>query len=73
VRRIYSIGKIGIDLKKALGTSGFDNVSGDWERVFVIFTDQTEDKQIEKSISDEGSIKVRQFYLEKLKTELIVT
>lgn len=65
-------GKSGIDLKKALGKAGFNKISEDWAKVFLFFLDQTEDKRIEKSISDEGSIKVRQFFLKQLKTEVIV-
>lgn len=65
-------GKTGSKLKNAIAKAGFDYLSGDWKKVFVVFIDESNNKQITNSLDEEASKKALNFYKEQLKTEVIV-
>jgi hypothetical protein len=65
--------RTGSALKNALTKAGFNKLSGDWNRVFVIFFDESNNKEIKTaSKNDKRSQKVKNFYEEHLDTKIIV-
>jgi hypothetical protein len=66
-------GRTGSALKNALTKAGFNKLSGDWNRVFVIFFDESNNSKIKTaSENDKRSQKVKKFYEEHLNTKVLV-
>jgi len=65
-------GSKGSQIKNALTKAGFDKLSNDWEKVFLLFFDESKNRQIDKSIKEKGSQRVLEFYRSHLNTEVIV-
>ncbi|MGA2681487.1 MAG: hypothetical protein ABSF44_06770 [Candidatus Bathyarchaeia archaeon] len=65
-------GTKGSQIKNALTKAGFDGLSDDWKKVFLLFFDESKNRQIEKSIKEKGSQRVLEFYQSHLNTEVIV-
>jgi hypothetical protein len=65
-------GRTGSKLKNALTKAGFDKLSEDWNKVFVVFFDESDNKRIKESLKDKESRKGLKFFQESLNTDVIV-
>jgi uncharacterized membrane-anchored protein YjiN (DUF445 family) len=65
-------GKKGSNLKNALTKAGFDKLSKDWNRVFVIFFDESRDDKIKESLKEKQTEDILKFYKEQLSTEVLI-
>jgi len=65
-------GRTGSKLKSALGKAGFNKLSRDWERVCVVFFDESRNKEIEKSQKIRETKKIIDFYRDCLSTEILI-
>jgi hypothetical protein len=65
-------GKKGSNLKNALTKAGFDKLSKDWNRVVVIFFDESKNDRIKESLKEKQTEDVLKFYKEQLSTEVLI-
>jgi hypothetical protein len=65
-------GKKGSNLKNALTKAGFDRLSKDWDRVFVIFFDESRNDKIKESLKEKQTEDILKFYKEQLNTEVMI-
>lgn len=65
-------GKKGSNLKNALTKAGFEKLSKDWNRVFVIFFDESSNSRIKESLNEEPTKDALKFYREQLNTEVMI-
>jgi hypothetical protein len=65
-------GKKGSNLKNALTKAGFDKLSKDWDRVFVIFFDESGNDKIKESLKEKQTEDILKFYKEQLNTEVMI-